>query len=96
MNSFELLPGLYARHLCLLYTHSFINIDDGYLGFSTLPTNWLPFTEAGLIRIRKDGGWKLYPQIDFLSNSSKGVSTGSIGKISYWIRPKMDWQPKIK
>jgi len=65
----------YARNLCLLHTHLFINCPEGYLKFEKLPSSWLPFIEAGLIRVlpesaRRSGkrisGWYVYPPNRFL------------------------------
>jgi hypothetical protein len=65
----------YARNLCLLHTHLFINCPDGYLRFEKLPSSWLPFIEAGLIRVRPESasrsgkrisGWYVYPPNRFL------------------------------
>jgi hypothetical protein len=68
IKSFRMSPDLhvYARNLCLLYTHSFINNEEGFLEFRSLPSSWLPFIEAGLIRVLKNGEWKLYPPNRFL------------------------------
>lgn len=58
---------IYARNLCLLHTHGFIKNADGFLEFNDYPDSWLPFTEAGLIRVRQVGAiWKLYPPNRFL------------------------------
>ena len=58
---------IYARNLCLLHTHGFIKNADGFLEFNNYPNSWLPFTEAGLIRVRQVGAvWKLYPPNRFL------------------------------
>ena len=58
---------IYARNLCLLHTHGFINNEAGFLTFRDFPNSWLPFTEAGLIRVRQVGAvWKLYPPNRFL------------------------------
>jgi hypothetical protein len=65
----------YARNLCLLHTHLFINCPEGYLKFEKLPSSWLPFIEAGLIRVRPESasrsgkrisGWYVYPPNRFL------------------------------
>jgi hypothetical protein len=65
----------YARNLCLLHTHWFINCPEGYLKFEKLPSSWLPFIEAGLIRVRPENasrsgkrlsGWYVYPPNRFL------------------------------
>jgi hypothetical protein len=57
----------YARNLCLLHTHGFIDNEAGFLKFNDYPTSWLPFTEAGLIRVRRVGsGFQLYPPNRFL------------------------------
>ena len=62
----------YARNLCLLHTHLFINCLEGYLKFENLPSSWLPFIEAGLIRVRPErsgkriSGWYVYPPNRFL------------------------------
>ena len=68
IKSFCMSPDLnkYARNLCLLYTHSFIHSPEGYLELDSLPSTWLPFIEAGLIRIRRDVAWRLYPPNLFL------------------------------
>ncbi|KAI3632613.1 hypothetical protein MIR68_009719 [Amoeboaphelidium protococcarum] len=57
---------IYSRNLCLLHTHAFINNESGYLEFDTLPSNWMPFIEAGLVRTVQNGTWKLYPPNRFL------------------------------
>jgi len=58
---------IYARNLCLLHTHGFINNEAGFLKFKELPNSWLPFTEAGLIRVRTIGHcFHLYPPNRFL------------------------------
>ena len=57
----------YARNLCLLHTRGFINNEAGFLEFQNLPSSWLPFTEAGLIRVRRDdSGCQHYPPNRFL------------------------------
>jgi hypothetical protein len=65
----------YARNLCLLHTHLFINSPEGYLNFENLPSSWLPFIEAGMIRVRPESasssgkrisGWCVYPPNRFL------------------------------
>ena len=69
IKSFRLSPDnldIYARNLCLLHTHAFMNNSSGYLEFDTLPRHWMPFIEAGLIRTAKKGTWKLYPTNRFL------------------------------
>ena len=68
IKSFCMSPDLnkYARNLCLLYTHSFIHSPEGYLELNPLPSTWLPFIETGLLRIRRDVGWRLYPPNLFL------------------------------
>jgi hypothetical protein len=57
---------IYSRNLCLLHTHAFVNNESGYLEFNVLPSNWMPFIEAGLIRTAQNGTWKLYPPNRFL------------------------------
>jgi hypothetical protein len=57
----------YARNLCVLLTHEFFKNAEGFLEFNDYPEKWLPFTEAGLIRVRRVGTiWKLYPPNRFL------------------------------
>ena len=65
----------YARNFCLLHTHLFINCPEGYLKFEKLPSSWLPFIEAGLIRVRpksasicgqRISGWYVFPPNRFL------------------------------
>ncbi|KAI8901313.1 hypothetical protein BC833DRAFT_578228 [Globomyces pollinis-pini] len=65
----------YSRNLCLLHTHLFVNSPNGYLKFEELPSSWLPFIEAGLIRVRPESasrsrkrisGWYMYPPNRFL------------------------------
>lgn len=57
---------MYSRNLSLLYTQSLIGTEKGYLEFETLPSSWLPFIEAGLIRLRKNSMYRLYPPNRFL------------------------------
>ena len=57
----------YARNLVLLHTHLFVDCKDGFINFEHLPDSWLPYIEAGLIRVRRyDSGWKLYSPTRFL------------------------------
>ena len=58
--------GIYSRNLCWLHTLALINTIDGFLEFDYLPNDWIPFIEAGLIRVRQNGKWKLYPPTCFL------------------------------
>ncbi|KAI8891896.1 hypothetical protein BC833DRAFT_644839 [Globomyces pollinis-pini] len=62
INSFGLSPERlerYSYNLGLLHTH--------FLSFDLLPPKWLPFIEAGMNRIRKEGTfWKLFPPNRFL------------------------------
>ena len=56
-----------SRNLALLHTIMLINNSKGTLSFNEFPSKWLPFTEAGLFRIRKEGTlWKLFQPNRFL------------------------------
>ena len=56
-----------SRNLCLIHTQTFMNYQFGeFLEFQTLPESWMPFIEAGLIRVFKNDVWKLYPANRFL------------------------------
>lgn len=70
IKSFGFLPEKlenYSRNLCLLHTILFFDNRDGFLSFEELPPNWLPFIEAGMIRVRKEGtSWRLFPPNRFL------------------------------
>jgi hypothetical protein len=57
---------IYSRNLCWLHTLALIDTIDGFLEFDDLPNDWIPFIEAGLIRVRQNGKWKLYPPNCFL------------------------------
>jgi hypothetical protein len=57
----------YSRNIGLLHTFMFINKPNGFLSFDVIPPNWLPFIEAGMIRIRKEGtSWELFQPNRFL------------------------------
>ncbi|KAJ3308090.1 hypothetical protein HDV04_001826, partial [Boothiomyces sp. JEL0838] len=57
----------YSRKLALLYITMIIDKSNGILPFESLPSNWLPFIEAGMIRIRYEGtSWKLFQPNRFL------------------------------
>ena len=43
--------NVYARNLCVLYTHVFMSNHSGLCTFGSLPPQWMPFIEAGLIRV---------------------------------------------
>ena len=58
--------GMYSRNLCWLHTLALINTIDGFLEFDDLPNDWIPFIEAGLIRVRQNDRWVLYPPNCFL------------------------------
>jgi hypothetical protein len=57
---------IYSRNLCWLHTLALTENLNGFLEFDDLPNDWIPFIEAGLIRVRQNGKWKLYPPNCFL------------------------------
>ncbi|KAI3656314.1 hypothetical protein MP638_003113 [Amoeboaphelidium occidentale] len=58
---------VYSRNLCILHTHAFNSSESEYLEFEELPSSWMPFIEAGLIRtFNQNDKWKLYPPNRFL------------------------------
>jgi hypothetical protein len=65
--------GMYARNLCLLHTYSLFQNTAGMFFFDDLPASWMPFIEAGLIRVIKTTRkWQLLPPNRFLVEIFQG------------------------